>query len=487
MDIRTKLVFALVSVSLASMLSLGSITYRSVGAEFRAQRVAQLDGLAGFKADAVGGIVSGWRDRIGLVGGQSELQQSLGRFNRTGSRVEADRVARILSDALAASPLFRGLRVDDLGANIVAEVGQGGASPAGAQPAPSTGARYDGVDFSDAGAPTVTFTTRLTLAGEVVGSLHAVLGVQEIATLSQNYEGLGDTGETMVVAARAGTPARVLHPVRFSPENVSGVSGRARAGLVVEGEAAVAQASGDTPGPPQARELLDYRGEAVWAVARRVPDLDWVVVVKVDAGEQAIPVDEFRADITRLAVTLAAFAILIGTILGFRFAQPIHLLAEAANRIRGGELGARSNVRQEDEVGLLARTFDQMADELEEQVGLLTEFRKFFDVSIDLMCIASTDGYFKRVNPAFVRELGWSEDDLLNRPFVDMVHPDDVQATVKEIEKLAGGSPTIRFENRFLCMDGSYKRLRWNSYPEAETGRLYAIARVQATTPEESS
>ena len=124
-------------------------------------------------------------------------------------------------------------------------------------------------------------------------------------------------------------------------------------------------------------------------------------------------------------------------------------------------------------------TFDDMASALEDQVGLLSEFRRFFDVSLDMMCMASTDGYFKKVNPAFVRELGWPEEELLRRPFIDLVHPDDVESTVNEVQKLASGTPTIRFENRFLCMDGSYKLLRWNSFPEEDTGRLYAIARVQ--------
>ena len=155
-----------------------------------------------------------------------------------------------------------------------------------------------------------------------------------------------------------------------------------------------------------------------------------------------------------------------------------------AAQIGAGDLSARSGVEREDEIGLLARTFDGMAADLEEQVSLLTQFRRFFDVSIDLMCIASTDGYFKRVNPAFVRELGWSEEELLEKPFVSLVHPDDVDATLREVERLASGSLTIRFQNRFLRSDGEYLSLLWNSYPEEETGRLYAIARVQAPAPE---
>lgn len=107
---------------------------------------------------------------------------------------------------------------------------------------------------------------------------------------------------------------------------------------------------------------------------------------------------------------------------------------------------------------------------------LLHEYEKFFEVSLDLLCIAGTDGYFKRTNPAFERTLGWGKDQLLGRPFFDLVHPDDLEATRLEIEKLAQGIPTISFVNRFRCAGGGYKSLRWTAHPEPETGRLYAVA-----------
>ncbi|MGD2218452.1 MAG: PAS domain-containing protein, partial [Gemmatimonadales bacterium] len=66
---------------------------------------------------------------------------------------------------------------------------------------------------------------------------------------------------------------------------------------------------------------------------------------------------------------------------------------------------------------------------------------------------------------------------LLSRPFVDFVHPDDVEPTIREIDRLSHGIPTVSFENRYRCADGTYKHLLWTSFPESETGLLYAVAR----------
>jgi diguanylate cyclase (GGDEF)-like protein/PAS domain S-box-containing protein len=105
------------------------------------------------------------------------------------------------------------------------------------------------------------------------------------------------------------------------------------------------------------------------------------------------------------------------------------------------------------------------------------DLEKFFNHAMDMCCIAGVDGYFKRVNPAFERVLGYTREELMASPFVEFVHPDDLPNTAAEIGKLADGAPTLSFENRYRCKDGSYKDLHWTSFPDPESGLLYAIAR----------
>lgn len=117
----------------------------------------------------------------------------------------------------------------------------------------------------------------------------------------------------------------------------------------------------------------------------------------------------------------------------------------------------------------------QDVTEREQQQMKLRESDAFFELSLDMLSTASTDGYFRRVNPAF-KLLGYSEEELLTTPFIDFVHPEDVQRTLVEVEKLKQGVKTLHFENRYRCKDGSYRWISWVSSPHP-AGILYGTGR----------
>lgn len=107
------------------------------------------------------------------------------------------------------------------------------------------------------------------------------------------------------------------------------------------------------------------------------------------------------------------------------------------------------------------------------------ELRNVFSLSLDMICIADlrTDT-FTKVNPAFERILGYSEQELLSRPFMEFVHPDDLKRAQEILEEsLHQGKRVVHFENRFRCKDGSYRWLDWTAHPRPEQGLTYGIAR----------
>ncbi len=102
---------------------------------------------------------------------------------------------------------------------------------------------------------------------------------------------------------------------------------------------------------------------------------------------------------------------------------------------------------------------------------------RFFDLSLDLFCIAGLDGYFRRLNGNFTRVLGYSEEDLLAQPFVSFVHPEDQQPTVEAVQQLQRGLPIVRFRNRYRTASGAYLTFEWTAKSVPSEGVIYATAR----------
>jgi len=102
---------------------------------------------------------------------------------------------------------------------------------------------------------------------------------------------------------------------------------------------------------------------------------------------------------------------------------------------------------------------------------------RFFTLSLDMLCIAGFDGYFKRLNPAFERILGYSLEKLLAQPFLEFVHEDDRETTQAVMKRLLSGDNIVSFENRYRCKDGSYRWMLWTATPFLEQQRIYAAAR----------
>ena len=102
---------------------------------------------------------------------------------------------------------------------------------------------------------------------------------------------------------------------------------------------------------------------------------------------------------------------------------------------------------------------------------------RFFAISIDMLCHLGFDGYFTRLSHAWERTLGFTRDELMSRPFIEFVHPDDRARTLEQNARVRAGGQALEFENRYLCKDGSYRWFRWNAAPDLARGLVYSVAR----------
>jgi PAS domain S-box-containing protein len=141
------------------------------------------------------------------------------------------------------------------------------------------------------------------------------------------------------------------------------------------------------------------------------------------------------------------------------------------------EVFSRREIRPPD--ANLVSTMDMLGG----QIGHYIEWRRAEDerdrlwtLSLDMFCVAGFDGYFKLLNPAWERTLGFTQAELLARPYKELIHPKDRAATLAAAEQTTTGAHVTAFENRYRCKDGSYKWLLWNAVPLPEERKIYAVA-----------
>lgn len=121
--------------------------------------------------------------------------------------------------------------------------------------------------------------------------------------------------------------------------------------------------------------------------------------------------------------------------------------------------------------------FSKVMRDMTERNKLTQERDRFFALSMDMMSIVHLDGRFQRVNPAFQKVLGFSEEELLSMSLFELVHPDDRVPTLREYEKLAAGQPVRFMENRLREKEGTYRWVAWSYFPVPEDGLAFGVGR----------
>jgi PAS domain S-box-containing protein len=261
---------------------------------------------------------------------------------------------------------------------------------------------------------------------------------------------------------------------------------------------------------PLAPVVLDEQGARlagrpvprVFLGRSQVPGLGWKVVIQQPVG------DVYRSAVPQAWLTLAwmaaafASAALLAGFLARRVTRP---LEELSAHLDQTELGAtppalsplRADAPREVAVilqstsRLLARLHATYADlsvvlaereatieeEIEQRTRAERERDQLFDLGLDMLCVAGFDGYYKQLNPAWEKTLGWTLAELMARPYVDFIHPDDLEKTFREAEGLSLGGSTVDFENRYRTRDGEYIWMSWRAASILEEGLIYAAAR----------
>jgi HAMP domain-containing protein len=362
MDLRTKLVFALVFVSLSSMLLLATLSYGPARDLWRESALESLEALAEAKKMQIQGVVESWEDRVRLIRSRTELRRLMAGFDPAHAEGTRPALTRILSDARASLPGI-GIReislYDSHGDAVATTRGDGldGVRELTAAEVPTrTEVKLLGLVSGAIDGPEVRFATPIDFDSIEVGTLVVRMSAQEMVDVADDHAGLGRTGEVIIATLERDNTVTFLNTPRLGEASTLNVSMSDLNDPVVH-----ALLGADSTFYERA---FDYRNQEVWAATRALPEFGIGLVVKFDRTEREEPLRNLRVTIRKYTYALASFAILVGILLGLRFAAPIQQLASVVERIDSGDYHVRAPVHSEDEIGRLAEAFNRMTDRL---------------------------------------------------------------------------------------------------------------------------
>ncbi|MBN2039313.1 MAG: PAS domain S-box protein [Spirochaetes bacterium] len=176
--------------------------------------------------------------------------------------------------------------------------------------------------------------------------------------------------------------------------------------------------------------------------------------------------------ILQTILLIVILSVLIVIVLNFQLRKPLQQITNTAERIGNGEIELQAEVEGPREIATLATAFNNMTARLRES---LNELDRYFTYALDLLCICDTDGCFRRLNKEWEAALGFSIEELIGTRFLDYVHPEDKESTVKAFTGLISKEEVLNFVNRYQHKDGTYRWIEWRSFPYGDL--IYAVAR----------
>ncbi|WP_395745563.1 response regulator [Prosthecobacter sp.] len=209
-------------------------------------------------------------------------------------------------------------------------------------------------------------------------------------------------------------------------------------------------------GKEEKKLLLD--GRTGWALVTKIPlrDADGSIIGTCGISKDITALKESEEALYRANIALASQKA---------------LLEQSMAELQ------QTKLQLQQQLSLRERVEDELVRAKREAEEASSGLGPFFQVSLDMLCIAGMDGYFKRINPAFCTTLGYTEKEMLGKPFLHFVHLEDRAKTVAAMEQLAAGQNLVNFINRYQHQDGSYLWIEWTAAPNAGQSAIYAAAR----------
>jgi len=360
-SVNRRLVIGALLILLFPLLVTHALCYMAAASMLEDRALSQLESVASMQKKRVAAIIAQNGERLRLVSSRTQLRLNLAAFLAGHDGEQQAKMNKILQDARDSIPCFQDISVLDLEGTVVASTDpeQVGRTLKGEEAFTKGGRGVcdDLLSLDDTGRLMFLLAGPLMLEGRPLGVVVIRADADTLVSLARDYSGLGETGETILVARTEAGAVLCLTPLRFD-----------------ETAALTKSVPGDRDTSPLVQAILgnarlhadgiDYRGERVIAASESIERPGWGLVVKVDRSEALAPVAKLRTISLVVAACSAAAVVLIALWFSRTITGPISNLTHVARRMRDGDLSAEIRATSSDEIGELGRSIDEMRRKL---------------------------------------------------------------------------------------------------------------------------
>jgi len=375
MNIRQKFVTLLLLIGLLPMLAVSVIAFNTISGALLNSTGDQLNSLAIKQEQRISTLLQNKREEVVKLSNQYDFQVSLRKYNATVGKEGRDTLGAILQSKKVDVPTIQAMYLTGADGSAIATSEIGGRTLAERGGATSldvtetnVAMRKDPVD----GFSKLFITTAVTINKQKAGLLTAIFRTDDLVAVVQDYTGLDETGETVVVAKDGVS----LFPLRFDTE----------AGLRTSLASLDLFKNVDVPH----KEAVDYRKKDILLVAHDVGLTDWVVATKIDKDEAFAPITLLRNSMVVILLFVSLGIVLVALFFTRLFTGPILQIGRVSERIGRGDFAARTTIERSDEIGTLAHSVNTMGMNLSGLVGNIESQRRRLQIILDNI----TEGIF---------------------------------------------------------------------------------------------
>ena len=364
MTLRTKFFFSFFVTAVAPLIIVGVLTFQNARDEITIRVIDQLEAVADIQEKRLNEVIESYLEQIKLVASRTQLRRSLEAYMQGNDPHAVDGVTQILLDTRdTVSSIERVAVFDTRGTTIAStdknEVGNVIGDTDYFALGKESFAIY-GLFKDDQNVLKLRIVGPIVAGGEVVGVLEVVADLGEIVAITEDYTGLGNTGEFLLVEKNQYGDAVFITPLRYD----TGAALRRAIPAEKTHIPAISAVSGQEK-VLISDDTVDYRGVQVLAVTRFVDSLRWGIVVKVDRSDAFSPVIDLARQYAVTLLVVTVLVLLVSFLLSYTITDPIKSLVRFAEVLQSEGFTTRATIKTSGEVGRLADALNEMAGRLQ--------------------------------------------------------------------------------------------------------------------------